>query len=332
MDLTGKNVLLIAPSFFGYEMDITYELNELGANVMFENADPGTLLSTLINGIRHFNLSSEWIVKVFENRIYSRIQNKKFDIVFVICGWAITSRLLKKIRCHILASDGKMYLYYWDSIALLKDDTSRWLLFDKIYTFDKTDYEKYSHIMQFLPLFYNRKYRSIENNSLHKYNLATIGSFKYDRYFLIEKLKVNNPAISIFSFLYISRCEFMLHKLRKKYWNVKESNLSHRNLNADELMAIYANSDAILDMPRTGQNGLTMRVFECLAMNKKIITTNEHVKEYEFYNSSNIYVLSRVNLELPTVAWFNTPYMPLKNSILQKYSIQNWIKTILGEV
>ena len=330
MTLEGKNVLLIAPSFFGYEQDIISEIERLKGNVIYVNANPGKIFSSFINGLRHFHLPYSWLVHRFENQVYLNISNKKYDIVFVICGWAITSRLLLRIKNNVLTQNGKMYLYYWDSISLLKDDITRWLLFDRIFTFDQEDYQANSKIMNFLPLFYNRNYHSIANDSIHKYNLATIGSFKYDRYFTVERLKSNNSSINIFSYLYINRWEFYLHKIRKKYRNVLNHNLTFKKLGVTELMAIYSDCDAILDMPRTGQNGQTMRVFECLAMNKKIVTTNEFITTYDFYNPNNIYVLPLDSLTLPSKEWFQKPYEPLKERVLQKYSIQNWLNTIFS--
>ena len=48
------------------------------------------------------------------------------------------------------------------------------------------------------------------------------------------------------------------------------------------IIDIFKKSRAVLDIPIAGQNGLTMRTFECLAMKKKIVTTNENIKQYAF--------------------------------------------------
>ena len=82
-----------------------------------------------------------------------------------------------------------------------------------------------------------------------------------------------------------------------------------------------------MDIPRIGQHGLTMRIFECLATNTKIVTTNKSIKNYPFYNPSNIYILE--NDYLPDIAWFEKEYIPIGESVIKKYSIENWVKAIL---
>ena len=51
MDLEGKNVLLLAPSFFGYEKSISTKLNALGANVEFAADEPSDFYSMLIEAL-----------------------------------------------------------------------------------------------------------------------------------------------------------------------------------------------------------------------------------------------------------------------------------------
>ena len=49
----------------------------------------------------------------------------------------------------------------------------------------------------------------------------------------------------------------------------------------------------LLDVVQKGQSGLTLRFMEGLLFNKKVVTTNVHIKENkDFGNNSNIYVLT----------------------------------------
>ena len=70
-----------------------------------------------------------------------------------------------------------------------------------------------------------------------------------------------------------------------------------------------------------------MRTIEMIGMNKKIITTNENIKEYDFYNSNNILLLNKdlSNLEK---SFFETDYQELSSEIYQKYTLENWVKNI----
>lgn len=325
-----SSILLICPLFFGYDKSIRKELEGRGYIVDVYNADPGGVQGTFISTLRTFHIGAKKVIRWFENRLLNKL-NKKYDIVIVVCGWAITSYSVKNIRNNNLKPSGKMLLYYWDSLELLKDDITRWPFFDKIYTFDRNDYENHRDIFDFLPLFYCNQYLELKEKA-HLYNLATIGSYKYDRYFLIEDLKTRNEEITIVSYMYSPKWEILFHKaFRKKYKDIKLENLSFKKLSFGEIIGMYEETDAVLDIPRTGQNGLTMRTIECLAMKKKVITTNPNVINYDFYNPSNIYIMDSNTLELPNKQWFTLPYCEIDSKIVDNYSITNWVNILLKD-
>ena len=72
-----------------------------------------------------------------------------------------------------------------------------------------------------------------------------------------------------------------------------------------------------------------MRTIEMIGMNKKIITTNQTIKEYDFYNPNNICVIDRNNININT-NFFDAQYEPLSDQIYIKYSLEQWIKDILS--
>lgn len=330
-NIKNKQILLIVPFFFGYHKAISDCLKQLSAEVTLVNADPSNSFMTFVGLSKKLGFGKEWLLRVFQNSIYSEINSKKYDFVLVICGWAITSYLCKLLRSNNLKHNGEMVLYYWDSLTLLNDDQSRWQYFDRIYTFDKDDYKSHNELFLFLPLFYMHSYEQINDKLSKDIDLFTAGSFKFNRYFEIELIKQLNPDISVYSYMYDSRWLIYFHKLiRPKYRDIKIEKLRFKKLSAEEIQLFYARSKAILDIPRAGQVGLTMRTFECLAMRKKMVTTNKNIKEYDFYDENNIFVLDEETHILPSKTWFESDYKQLDNSVLQKYSIDSWINTILG--
>ena len=82
-----------------------------------------------------------------------------------------------------------------------------------------------------------------------------------------------------------------------------------------------------LDLIRKNQNGLSFRIFEALAYQKKIITSNKSIKLYDFYNSNNILVIDKRNIEIP-IDFLETPYEPIPEDIYYKYTIQNWVSIV----
>jgi len=84
----------------------------------------------------------------------------------------------------------------------------------------------------------------------------------------------------------------------------------------------------ILDIHKQVQNGLTFRVFEAIGLNKKLITTNKDIINYDFYNPNNIFIWDENIKEIPK-DFLNKEYEKLPENIYRKYSLENWVKTIL---
>lgn len=73
---------------------------------------------------------------------------------------------------------------------------------------------------------------------------------------------------------------------------------------------------------------MTFRVFEAIGLNKKLITTNKDIINYDFYNPNNIFIWDENIKEIPK-DFLNKEYEKLPENIYRKYSLENWVKTIL---
>ena len=88
------------------------------------------------------------------------------------------------------------------------------------------------------------------------------------------------------------------------------------------------NAQVLLDINRKGQKGLTFRVFESLGLEKKLITTNSDIINYDFYNPNNILIIDEKNPNIP-IDFFNNDYQKIPEAILKKYTIEGWINQVL---
>lgn len=327
--LDNKRVLLLAPPFYGYEKEITTKLKEFGADVLYLADDPKGWFETTMGVVSRLGCNNKWLVKIFEDCLYRRIGRQKFDIVLLINGPKITSRITKKIHNNNLQLGGRMILYYWDSLANQKDDHRRWIDFDSIYTFDGGDYQKYKSAMGFVPLFYCDKYWQTVNNKT-KYDIMVVGSFRLNRYDYIKSLEKSNPSLNIGTYLFSPKWMIWFHKtFRNKYNHVKYSDLRYKKLSFQEVIDLYMQSKAVLDISALMQNGLTIRTFESLAMHKKIITSNTNIKSYDFFDADSIYIMDNSDSSLPSKEWFDSPFT-IPDSVIVKYSITEWLRKILG--
>lgn len=62
----------------------------------------------------------------------------------------------------------------------------------------------------------------------------------------------------------------------------------------NDMLKLLKNSKAVLDIPRDGQIGLTTIVIQALGTGTKIITTDEHIKDYPFYDPDMIQVVKMI--------------------------------------
>lgn len=326
--IKGKRILLLAPSFFDYEQEIMAQLSKLDYCVQFINTSPSRIEGIVYGVFTKLSTGNRYVAKRIENRIRRKIGENTYDIIIVISSWAVTSRLTTILRSKHLNKSGRMVLYYWDSLKRLKDDTSRWRDFDRIFTFDSLDSREHSDKMVFLPLFYCDRYwhNSVEEETD---DVTVIGSFRLDRLAFVRNIIESNPGLTINSYLYESKAVFILHKLfRRKYRNINSSELKFEKLDINEVVRMYLNSRAVLDIPAYGQTGLTIRTIEALAMHKKLITSNIDIVNYDFYNPEDIFVIKEDLLKLPEKRWFARSFS-INDAIIEKYSIREWVSTLL---
>lgn len=66
-----------------------------------------------------------------------------------------------------------------------------------------------------------------------------------------------------------------------------------------------------------------------IGMNKKLITTNASIVNYDFYNKKNILIINRENPQID-ISFFSTPYEKINPEIYKKYSLSSWILDVLS--
>ena len=327
--LKNNEILLICPSFFNYEKEIKKELERLGAKVDFFDERPKNSIVTKIIIRSGFGFLIKRKIDNYYNQMFSLISENKYDTVFVINPETINVQKIKILRR--LQSDAKFILYMWDSFKNKENSRNIVNFFDKKITFDKADSVKYN--MKFLPLFYIDLYEKIACKDSYQYDICFIGTAHSDRYKIAKKIeqlaKLDN--LKMYSFFYLpSRFMYWVRKVllpRYKYGNIKD--FSFTPLTQSKITHIIENSRVILDINHPLQSGLTSRTLESLGAGRKLITTNDNVKGYDFFDKENIQVLDRghpiLNREL-----FNRHYRHPKKSIYGYYSLNSWLINIFS--
>jgi hypothetical protein len=109
-------------------------------------------------------------------------------------------------------------------------------------------------------------------------------------------------------------------------WNtyLHQEQLPYRTLIDKEV-----NYDCILELVKENQGGITWRALESLFYRKKLITNFKSIKEYDFYNPENIFILGEDRLENLT-NFLRSPYSPVEDKYVDKYKFKEWVKQLLN--
>jgi hypothetical protein len=327
----GKKILFFSANFFGYQNEIKNSLVKLGADVDYYDERPKNTFWT-----KAFIRLDKRIVKKKIENYYSNIINKcieqNYDYVFFLKAEGINFKMLNELKRA--QSQAKFILFMWDSIKnSSKDIVEFFPLFDKILSFDRKDVEKHKNLI-FRPLFFLDDYKEIakEKNDI-KFDITFIGTGHTDRYALVSKIKqvCAENGLNGYFFVYLQDIKiFIIRKLFKKsYKNAKKNDFSFKPLKKEEIIETIKKSNCILDIQRVVQSGLTMRTLEVLGAEKKLITTNEDIINYDFYNENNILVINRENPKIP-LSFIKGKYQIIDLNIYHKYHIDSWLEEVFS--
>lgn len=298
--LDSKKVLFIAPFFFGYEKDIQAELEKQGAEVTFIGDD-----------------------KKLWNKDLSTIKTivkRAFDYLFVIKGEFVQKSVLELFKES--NPKAECILYQYDTLKRYPHIIKLFDFFDRIYSFDIEDCQQYNLILR--PLFFVNVTKA--THSKKKYDVSTVCSYYPERLQMIQKLKKQCKKDNISSYFYIYvYWKMFINKII--YFSKYFSDICIKPLAKNKMFYILKHSKAIIDIPVKGQDGLTMRTFEVIGQEKKLITTNSSIVKYDFYDTNNIFLLKEDNIT-DIKHFLARDIKNIDKEILNKYSLSFFCKSI----
>ena len=344
-NITGKSILLIGDPFYGYCYYIKDQLLLLGAKYVYYVELPfyyGSFrdsinLTTLLYWLKDPQIRTHWT-----NKLKKEIDGKTFDTFFVIEKMPFSKSFLDYLRAenpHI-----RTILFLWDTF---RTQQSRYLdylpLFDKVYTFDKDDASKY-HLSYFPDFYIEEKNVPVEQC---KYDLAFVGTmdpactaFRGNLLAKIDKACISEKLNCFFYLRYydLDTTKGVARKWYKRivswrYYRMigklkNHAFMKNTALPLHEYNKIMANTKAILDINHHNRQGMTINVITALANGKKLITTNERIKEETFYDPQ---MISIIDQKLPVIDFdlLRSPYKKIDISYLR---IDNWLKHVVNEL
>ncbi len=236
----------------------------------------------------------------------------KQDQILVISPETIDPEFHQKIKKF----SNRYIAYLYDSLS--RNPAEKVLqYFDEVYSFDIEDAKQYD--FQHLT---NYNYLPKTQNFENKYDLIYVGS-NDERIQFLEKMAEKMDEIEKkYRFIIIGKHKFKSNSKPKNGFEFRTKKIPHH-----ELPKYYQEAQAVVDLVREGQSGLSFRPFEAMALEKKLITNNKNIKNYDFYNPNNILILNE-DFQFIEKSFFETNYEPIPGPIFEKYTLNHWVETI----
>lgn len=313
--MSSQKIVVISLDHWNYDKHIISDLQSKGITSKHIN----------FGDYKHpsfFSRIKNFFFKVFLKKNLKKILRQEYiiekleaigkqDQILVINPDLIEKKYHLKIKEHTQ----KYIAYLYDSVARYPVQDLLEGVFDEIYSFDTDDVKKYN-FKQTTNYNYTEK-RDFNWIQEPNYQLFYLASFD-DRIALLSQIAEKLNALKVtFRFIIVT----------KKVKEIPFVEVRKERINQEDLGEFYNQTNVILDLVRDHQTGLSFRIFEAMAYQKKIITSNVAVKNYDFYNPNNILVLDENNLQIDTT-FFTTPYQPIPDAIYQKYTLSHWVDTI----
>ena len=328
--IKDKKILFFSPAFFNYENMIAEKMREMGAEV--DMYDVRSVTGAFDRALLKI---SPAIFKGKSQNYYEDIieknKDKDYDYILIVKCDMTPINILEKFRQ--VYPNAKLCLNLWDSVENIPGVIDKFKYFDTLHSFDLNDCERYP-VLKFRPLFFGDQFREeLKGTDDYKYDVGFLGTVHSDRYAVIKQVQeiAEKRGLKCFWFLYLqSKFIYRFYKLTKKEFKaVDESTFSFEKMSSADISHVVDETRIVLDIQHPKQTGLTMRTIEMIGMNKKLITTNESIKKYDFFDENNVAVVDRKNVQIPE-EFLRTSYTPLPNDIYEKYSLKSWILEVLS--
>ncbi len=227
--------------------------------------------------------------------------------------------LIKETLPFIKNHGKRLIAYFWDSFSRIPEGKETIDYFDKFFSFEPKDVKR--HNLLFLPNFYSPDLVIDKNKKTH-FDLSYVASYD-DRLDILEKILVSLSPLDLKTNINILATKTIASKNK----NEKSITWFTDVLPRKETIRIMNDSNVLLDIAQPKQEGLSFRFFEAMILEKKIITTNQSVNTYDFFNPNNIFIWQNENT-VPPKDFFTTRYSPVPGGIATKYALQNWVHQI----
>ena len=200
----------------------------------------------------------------------------------------------------------KLILWFWNPIF---SENKKYLgdkEVDEVWSYDKDDCRRYS--LRYNTQFFNRK--NIVSGNIIDYDIVFVGAEKGRKGKLDE-------AVSLIKKNGLST-KIIVPQNKSDY------------LSYEKYMELVSKSNSILEIMGANATGLTLRSLESIFCEKKLITDNSNIVDYDFYRPENIFIIGKDDPGR-LKDFISSPYKKINQKIVDYYEFENWIKRFEGK-
>lgn len=253
------------------------------------------------------NLKKEYRI----NKIRGILEKNGFqDVILVIRPDLLDESLL----IYASSRANRFISFYFDAIKNIPEKSELISFFDEVYSYEKADVQEHDlkFITNFIPF-------DEFHNAEDAHGVFNISSYDSRSVFLEEIAQQLQEVDYPYKFIVKYNKDF-----ESDFLEVIQS-----YLDCKDVQEFIKTADILLDIQKENQQGLSFRVFEALGADKKLITTNADVKNYDFYNPDNILIIDKNKPVIP-LEFLDKKVVPVAKEIKDKYRRDHWIQEVFG--
>lgn len=212
------------------------------------------------------------------------------------------------------------YVYYTNAVRNSRIKPNNIPKDWRVYTFDISDSKEFD--IEYSTEYYTEHQENIKYDL--KYDVCYVGADKTD-------VRLKN-LLDIKEVLRKNKVQNFFHIFRvlKKYNKYELQETTNMFLKYEDIQRIILESKCILELQMEGQSGCTLRTLESMFLNRKLITNNKDIVNYDFYNPNNIFVIEnaddfkdRFN---DILKFMRSPYQKLPDMVKNNYKFCKWLE------
>lgn len=238
-----------------------------------------------------------------------------YEGMLIIFDDGITLQYLRWLKKYCNAE--RLIFYYWNTYRkgkLHPDDVKE--LGYEVWSYDENDCIRYR--MKYNPqMFFKSWYEGIDADKINTiYDVVFVGRDKFGRQQEMQKI------VDLFK---KNGIRYHLYYVASKWYQRFTSKAYAKYLDYRDMIREELKGKVILDFGISVQSGFTLRIYDALCNQRKVITNNPNIKQIALYTKENIFILGEDNEDL-LVDFIHSEFRPISEEVLQQYSVEGWLK------